>query len=273
MGAGHYSDSAYTDSEGSVTFAKPSERFLVIIDLTTLPYDTGVDKDLVFYDDTAQKYDTRFISAIANIEIHGDSSAVDFVYVDILNAHGEPIKANYSVNPNNSPVANVKASLLSRTIEASGSVTVGSIVEYYEFTVDVTSDPVELIAKALEEQKISKEDALDFYLELYESGYGGECGTPLITHIIGLAEDKALCNQLSAAKQGAIASITSIPNWDSQYPVSPASSDYFVIHYVDPMTGLGDQPPITIPVVMLVRPVLSPQAPEACNQANYVGLI
>ncbi|MCL1885954.1 MAG: hypothetical protein FWF98_04275, partial [Dehalococcoidia bacterium] len=34
--------------------------------------------------------------------------------------------------------------------------------------------------------------------------------------------------------------------------------------------GGTDQPPITIPVVMLVRPVLSPQAPEACNQANYV---
>jgi len=222
-----YSNSTLTDSKGSATFSKPSDRFLVMVDLTTLPYDTGVDKELVFYNDISQKSDVRVISAIASIEITGDSSASDFVSVDIFNTYGEPIKANYTITPNTS----TRASLLSSTIEASGYITVGSLVEYYEFTVENTGDLIERVASALEANKISKTEALDLYLELWESGYGGECGTPLITTIRGLVDDTAFYNQLSTRQQGAIRLLFTPPSYDSEYPVNPTSSDYFVIRY------------------------------------------
>jgi len=195
-----YSHSIYTGANGSVRFVKPSSRFLVMVDLATLPSGVGIDKELVFYYDTLQKSDSRSVSTIVDIEVSYDASAINEVHVGIFNAYGEAIKADYTVTPD--VIANPKDSVLASTYQISGTVTVGSIVKHYNYTMENSGNKVELVANALEGNRISKEEALDLYLELWESGYSdGFCLTPLSSQIVELYEDKAFVSQLSPSKQ------------------------------------------------------------------------
>jgi len=226
-----YSHSVCTNSDGAVTFVKPSAYFLVMVDLTTLPSDVGIDKELVFYHNASQKNDSRALSAIADFEIIYDQSAESGIGVNIFNARGETIKADYTVTPN--VVSNAKALVLADTYQTSGYVTVGGIVKYYDYVVEDTSDPIDRISKALESNRISREDALDLYLELWESEYSyGFCGTSLLMQIQSLSADKAFVSQLSKAKQKALASIAATPSYiDERIFEGSFGYGYLDIHY------------------------------------------
>jgi len=208
--AHNYSYSTYTDKNGSVTFAKPSDVFLIMIDSTTLPMDIGIDKEQVFYHDTSKKSDSLNVSEISDVKVSYDASAEGGVRVDIFNANGEQIKADYTITPNT--VSNARIAISSNRItKISGVVTVGSFVESYEFSVVNDSDPIQLVAEALEAGQISQEEALDFYLEIYEARDFGTCGTYLLSQLVALYEDKAFFNHLSPDKQGALEAIVAPP--------------------------------------------------------------
>ncbi|MCL2141140.1 MAG: InlB B-repeat-containing protein, partial [Dehalococcoidia bacterium] len=238
-----FSYSAYSDTEGSVAFVKPSDCFLVKVDLETLPYDTGVDKDLVFYGDASQEYDSRFISQIAEVVIDSSLSSLDFVKVDIFNALGNIIKAHFSVTPDNNYVANARASIINNAVDVSGYVTVGSHVERYEYTIVDNTDPVILVANALEAGRISKEEALDLFMDTRYSDYAEECGTYLVSQLVALYEDKAFYSQLPIDKQEALEAIVTPKRTrgDAEYHVP---NSYFIIYFNHPnYSGVTANPP------------------------------
>ena len=226
--AHNYSYSAYTKADGTVDIKKPSDVFLIMVDLATLPAGIGINKEQVLYHDASQKSDTLNISEIANFTVSYDSSIEGSVRVDILNANGEQIKANYTITPNT--ISNARTALLDKTYQISGSVTVNGISKSYQYTVSNTADPIENIADALSSGEISKNEALDFYLEIWEAGAFGECGTFLATQFLALYEDAAFFNQLSTERQSALVTRANPPTYvlEMTYSTSPA---YFVVHY------------------------------------------
>jgi len=224
-----YSFSAYTDKDGSVTFKKPSERFLIEVDLTTLPDGIGIDKVTAFYGDISQRSDSLNVSSIADVVVSYDSSAANGVLVSILNANGEEIKAHYTINPDT--VSNARSALYDKTSRISGSVTVGSIVEYYDFIVKVTGDPIQMVADALEANQITREEALDFYLEIWNAKSFVECGTYLATQLMLLYEDSVFANQLSTSKYQALEDAVTPPKTRS--PKTYNNNSYFWIYYDD----------------------------------------
>jgi len=227
---GHeYSHSVYTNSKGSVTFAKPSARFMVKIDIATLPSGLGIENNTVFYDDTLQKKGSFVVSAVADFKISCDSSMENGVRVDIFNAYDQKIKADYTVTP--APVANAKSSVLASTYQISGSVTVGNIVKCYDFVVENNSDPLGSIANALESNRISKEEALDLYLELFASGYDtGFCATPIIIQLMPFYEDTAFFDQLPTEKQEALLAMVAPPSPTTRATYYTPSGRFAITH-------------------------------------------
>ncbi|MCL2153803.1 MAG: hypothetical protein FWH57_12805 [Oscillospiraceae bacterium] len=234
---GHnYITSVYTDKDGTVNLRKPSDLFLIMIDLGSLPDGVGIDKTQIFYGDAQKESDSLSISTIADFEVSYDPSVENGVRVDIFNSAGEPIQANYTVTPDVSNVR-TKATLLDETYQISGFVTVNGTAKNYEFTVKNTGDPVQLVADALKAGQISKEDALDLYLEIWDSRSFGECGTYLLTQLVDLSEDTAFFNHLTADKQEALEAIVSEPN--SRGWALYSGYGYFNVYYEDDVLYSG----------------------------------
>jgi len=226
---GHnYVNSVYTKADGTVTFSKPSGVFLIMVDLATLPSGIGINKDQAFYRDVSQKSDSLNLSEIDDFTISYDNSVENSVRVDIFNAKAEQIKADYTVTPD--VITNIKSALLAKTHQISGTVTVNGVSKSYQYTVKNAGDPIELVAEALEAGKITPEEALDSYLEIYETKDYGTCGTYLATQLLSLYYDKPFFSQLSADKQAMLVTRVNPPTYtlEMTYPVSPT---YFVVHY------------------------------------------
>ena len=225
--AHNYAYSVYTTKNGTITFSKPSVQFLVLVDLSTLPNDVGIDNTTVFYYDTLKKNGSFAVSNIADFEISCDSSMEHGVRVDIFNASCEPIMANYAITP--TIASNAKTSVLASTYQISGSVTVGNNTKSYNFTIENSGDKVELVANALKSNRISKEDALDLYLELYDSG---ECSTILACKLLELFEDKDFFNQLPTSKQEGLEMVITPSITRTSYVYrGPSGTGAFAIHY------------------------------------------
>ena len=228
--AHHYSCSTYTGTDGAVVIKKPSELFLVIIDLTTLPVGVGIDKEQVFYADALQTSDALSISDIDNFAVFYDSAVEGGIRVDIFNAVGEQIKADYAVTPD--ILSGAKPYLLDRTYQVSGSVAVGGLVKAYQHTIQNTSDPVDVIAGALEAGEITKEEALDLYLGVCESKQTVFCTTMLITQLAALYADTTFFGQLSLAKQEALEkAVVPSRNHGAAHYRGDAGTGYFDIYY------------------------------------------
>ncbi|MCL2679451.1 MAG: hypothetical protein FWF18_04120 [Dehalococcoidia bacterium] len=231
--AHNYSHSVYTKANGTVTFAKPSNLFLVMVDLETLPAGVGIDRDQVFYSDASKKSATLSASEIDSFTISYDDAVENSVRVDIFNASGEQIKAVYTVTPDT--ISSARTSLLAKTSQISGSVTVGNTTKSYQYTVANTGDPIELVAEALEAGKISQEEALDFYLEIWDSRAFGSCGTVLATRLLSFYEDTAFFSQLTPEKQETLLEMVapSKTRGDATYR-GPSGTGDFAINFNDP---------------------------------------
>ena len=230
--AHNYVSSVYTTTDGTASFKKPSDLFLIMIDLATLPSGTGIDKGTVFYHDVSLRNGSLNVSEIDNIKVSYDDAVEGGVRVDIWNANGDTLKADYTVTPN--VFANARVGLLDKTHQISGTVTVGRFIESYEFTVPNTGDPLEIVADALEANRITPEQAFDYYMEILEFGDIGFSGTNIASRLLALYEDKVLFNQLPLDKQEILKTIIS-PDptraWQSY------TSDRFVIFYDDANTS------------------------------------
>ncbi len=224
-----YVYSVYTNSKGSINFTKPSDNFLILVDVTTLPQSTGIDKQTVFYH-ADQKNDIITISSISDISIKYDETAENGITVNALNKNGQIINADYSIS--GSTFVESQKSLLSEdTFEIEGNVTIGDIVKPYEYEKKYdTVQRLDYVINAAEENEISKSEALNFYLErCSEEGPS----TELITQIVKIYEDQSFFEQLPEEVQTSAMALLAGPTYTTHrtFPLNPTSSDYFVIHY------------------------------------------
>ncbi len=135
--AHNYALSVYTDSRGIVQFSRPSDEMLILIDVATLPQNTGIAISTKFYrKDIAQ--DKLPVSKVDKIVIEKDFASENDYYVNAYNEEGTRINVEYSLTESRSEVANDKRTVC---LEAR----VGDLTETYEYTIPVrTNNTIEV---------------------------------------------------------------------------------------------------------------------------------
>jgi len=261
-----FASSVVTKSDGSVTFKKPSELFLVIIDLETLPKGVGVEKDTIFCGDISQSSHSICLSVIDDVVISYDDTVTGGVRVDILNAKNERVFAPYSVTMDT--ISNARSAIFDDTYRVSGSVVIYGVVEFFEFTLSNNTNPIERVANALKENQVTKEEALDFFLEIYDARTFGKHGTFLATQLVALYEDVEFRSQLPMDKQDELTSVVSpSPSRGIPYYRGPSGTGYFSISYDDPFcSGLVYSAP---PVIQQIYDALNDTLALFVTQLGY----
>lgn len=162
----HYAFSVYTDADGKIQFMRPSDEMLILVDVSTLPWNTGIAISTKFYrKDVTQ--DRLYISEVEKIEIEKDVASERQFFVNVYNKEGERINADYRIYE--------KSSLISggtETVYMEASV--GDITEICEYTapfsINSTIQHVESIEELLREDRTSELDTPP-YNKSYRSGY------------------------------------------------------------------------------------------------------
>jgi hypothetical protein len=240
--AHYYIFSAYTDVNGYVNFKRPSSHFLILVDLATVPQNTGIDRQTIFYH-PEHVNDKISITNISKIKAEHNEIAEYGVLVNIFNSNGESINADYSILIND--FTNSRKSLLTQnSIEVTGSVVVGNRVEHFAYSHAYSSQQrLDYAIDAINRDEITKEDALSFYLDLY---FAENETDELIIQLTKLYEDIEFFNQLSEELKETLNTIillnNSIPSYNRTFPLNPSTSDYFVIHYTHPNPTLNTVP-------------------------------
>lgn len=162
----HYAFSVYTDADGKIQFARPSDEMLILVDVSTLPRNTGIAISTKFYrKDVTQ--DKLYISEVEKIEIEEDVTSERQFFVNVYNKEGERINADYRLYE--------KGSLISggtKTVYMEASA--GDITENCEYTAPFSTNStmqyVENTEELLREDRVSELD-IPSYNKSYRSGY------------------------------------------------------------------------------------------------------
>lgn len=128
----NYAFSVYTDSKGIVRFSRPSDEMLILIDVATLPRNTGIAISTKFYrKDIAQ--DKLPVSKVDNIVIEKDFASENDYYVNAYNEEGTRINVEYSLTEKSNEVIRNNRIVC---MEAR----VGDITETCEYAIPVCTD-------------------------------------------------------------------------------------------------------------------------------------
>lgn len=120
--------SVYTDAEGRVQFSRPTEKFLILVDVATLPRNTGIAISTKFYRETVTQ-DRLAISKVDKVEIERIETSEEF-YVNAYNREGTRINVDFSLTEICSEISgNTKTVCL--------EARVGDITETCEYTIPV----------------------------------------------------------------------------------------------------------------------------------------
>lgn len=96
-----YAFSAYTDTSGKIRFLRPSEEILILVDVTTLPKNTGVAISTKFYrGDIIQ--DKLAVSKVDRVTIEKIENSKDEFYVNAYNQEGIRINVEYTLSEKSS---------------------------------------------------------------------------------------------------------------------------------------------------------------------------
>ena len=217
--------SAYTDANGSVKFMKPSNEFLLLVDVSSLPSNMGVEIQTVFYHSDALS-DRIGVSKVEQVQIEYDDSANHRIVVNAFNYKGNRVNIDYSVSENNTAQSE-KMLITENTGEISGIVIIGDIIETYKYTIQYTPEQrMEYVKEALENGDVSKAEALNFYFDVYAKS--GRC-PELYEQISIICEDTAFYEGLTKEEQEIISRILSPPSYNRTHSVG-----YFNIYYTYP---------------------------------------
>ena len=124
--------SVYTDAEGQVQFSRPSETFLILVDVSTLPRNTGIAISTKFYRETITE-DRLAISKVDKLIIEKIETSEEEFYVNAYNREGTRINVDFTLSEISSKISgNTKTVCL--------EARVGDITETCEHTVPVKED-------------------------------------------------------------------------------------------------------------------------------------
>lgn len=215
----HYAFSVYTDANGKIQFTRPSDEMLILVDVSTLPRNTGIAISTKFYrKDITQ--DKLYISKVEKIEIEKDVTSERQFFVNVYNKEGSRINADYRLSEKNSVISGGTKTIC---MEAS----VGDITESCEYTTPFITNSaiqyVESIEELLRKDRTSKVDALNSCLDSFFT-YGRS--QELIEQVLALKEDTLFYETLSSEQKAVMEEILSVPSYNKSY-----RSGYFVIYY------------------------------------------
>ena len=143
----NYAFSVYTDANGGVQFVRPSKEMLILVDVSTLPRNTGIAISTKFYrNDIIQ--DKLAISKVDRVVIEKAENSEDDFYVNAYNKEGIRLNVDYilseksSLNLENEKIVCMEAC-------------VGEITTTFEFVTPIIN------MKTIEIQDLECEESLE----------------------------------------------------------------------------------------------------------------
>jgi len=217
-----YAFSVNTDSRGKVNFTRPSENFLIMIDLSTLPQNTGIDVQTKFYRNNIHD-DVLYVTEIDDVILELNEMAENGVSVIAFDKQDDVINAHYTIEETTEKLST--ASLLSSSSQIlSGKVYIGDFVESYSYEVEYDEEQkMSMVETALKKNSITKTEALNYYIDYFEE-YGRS--PELYERVSSLTSDSAWFETLSSAQQSDVNVILSAPSYNQEYKVGN-----FIIRY------------------------------------------
>ena len=208
-----YAFSVYSDNDGRVSFIKPSSEFLIMIDVSSLPDNTGVETQTVFYRNSTVQ-DIIEIAEIDHVEIERNELAENGILVTLYSKAGKRINGFYSIYENYTDY-DVKSIIMNSRKKIGGIVSVGERSIPYEYDIVYSNKQrLELIKEAVDENIITKEEALQLYFDIfYEHGISSE----LYDYVTLLKNDLSFYNTLSEEQINYFNQILSVPSYNKSY--------------------------------------------------------
>lgn len=217
-----YAFSVNTDSRGEVYFTRPSENFLIMVDLSTLPENMGIDVQTKFYRNGIFN-DVLYVTEIDDVVVELNAMAENGVSVVALDKQGTALNAHYTISETTEKLS-TSSLLRSSSQVLSGKVYIGDFVESYSYEVEYSDEQkMSLVETALSKNSISKTDALTFYVDYFEKhGRSPE----LYEKVSSLKSDSTWFETLPSAQQSDVNVILSAPSYNKEYEVGN-----FIIRY------------------------------------------
>ena len=210
-----YAFSVNTDSRGKVNFTRPSDNFLIMIDLATLPKNMGINVQTKFYRNNIHD-DVLYVTEIDDVILELNEMAENGVSVIAFDKQDDVINAHYTIEETTEKLST--ASLLSSSSQIlSGKVYIGDFVESYSYEVEYDDEQkMSMVETALNKNGISKTEALNFYIDYFEKhGRSPE----LYEKVSSLITDSDWFETLSSTHQNDVNVILSTPSYNKEYEV------------------------------------------------------
>lgn len=154
--AHEYYSSVYTDEDGYFSFVKPTEQFVVIVDVLTLPEQFGINKVMSFYKNNETK-DAIEMYEIAEIKVSYNEVCKDGLDIKLYSENLDEVFADYYVESKEDMLS--YQSIIAETYNFTGNVICGDISK--EFSFSLPYDVCTTVVSAVETEQISRENAID----------------------------------------------------------------------------------------------------------------
>lgn len=176
-----YIGSAYSDSDGKIMYEKPSEPFLLELDLSTLPSGMGTKKWHVSGDNVSDEAVTAELYKVVSAEAYFAGENLNFKF---KNADDESVLVNYEVeschavnlgSPNATPdqLALQYQGDIDCTLTFSGNVNVGgALLPYSTDRAYSHLDYPDYVSLLLKNALIAEDEKTDMLEKFYETEYG-----------------------------------------------------------------------------------------------------
>ena len=168
-----YQFSVFTDENGNYSFNKPSEKYLICVDLSSLPPKTGVDKNSIFVE-SEEDISTIELSNIANVMVENDSAIIQ-------NIDNEDIISNVDVDKI-SEYDSVRDEIIeTTTINANGFIQTSDV--HKDMSALATLEKADILYNA---GVISEEYKVEMYLDAYKKNDfdGQDCLTSIDDYLL-----------------------------------------------------------------------------------------
>jgi len=197
-----YAFSVYTDASGKIQFLRPSEEMLILVDVSTLPKNTGIAISTKFYRGHITQ-DKLAVSKVNRVTIEKIESSKDDFYVNAYNQEGTRINVEYTLSEKSS------LSLESEKIVCM-EARVGDIITTYEDVIPISrGNGLEIQCVECGEEVLSQESDMVKGISTIPNGLDdyAEFGFFRIHYNASTKADTTFITSLGAAFQAAETSL------------------------------------------------------------------
>lgn len=154
--AHEYHSSVYTDVNGAFSFVKPSEQFVVLVDVSTLPEQIGINKVMSFYKNN-ETNDVIEMREVKEIQVSYNEVYKDGLKISLYDENSKEVFADYRIDSSDDKFT--YQSIISETYNFTGNIVCGDIAK--EFSFSLPYDVCATVLSGVETNQISREKAVD----------------------------------------------------------------------------------------------------------------